>query len=54
MNEPPSLLRNDGGNHVRVRSLKLVGVRSNRSASGAVVTLMIDQHNNLAMDVHVD
>jgi hypothetical protein len=39
MNEPPSLLRNDGGNRLPFLSLKLVGVRSNRSAIGAVVTL---------------
>src|SRR4029077_3473221 len=39
MNEPPSLLRNDGGNRLPFLSLKLVGVRSNRSAIGTVVTL---------------
>jgi hypothetical protein len=39
MNEAPSLLRNDGGNRLPFLSLKLVGVKSNRSAIGAVVTL---------------
>src|SRR4029077_11797690 len=39
MNEPPSLLRNDGGNRLPFLSLKLVGVKSNRSAIGARVTL---------------
>ena len=32
-------MRNDGGNRLPFLSLKLVGVRSNRSAIGAVVTL---------------
>jgi hypothetical protein len=28
--------------------------KMNNIEKGAIVTLMIDQHNNLAMDVHVD
>ena len=39
MNESPGLLRNDGGNRQGWLSLKLIGVRSNRDAIGARVTL---------------
>jgi hypothetical protein len=37
MNEPPSLLRNDVSGHNRWLKVKLVGVKSNRSAIGATV-----------------
>ncbi len=40
MNEPPSLLRNDGGNRQRFLSIKLAGRESNRSGIGARVTVV--------------
>ncbi len=39
MNESPGLLRNDGGNRLNWISLKLAGVKSNRSGIGARVTI---------------
>ena len=39
MNEPPSLLRNDYAGKNAWLELKLVGVRSNRSAIGATVVV---------------
>ena len=39
MNEPPSLLRNEGGNSKSFLSLRLVGVKSNRDGIGARVTV---------------
>ncbi len=40
MNETPSLLRNEGGNASTFVSVRLVGVKSNRSAIGARVTVV--------------
>jgi hypothetical protein len=43
-NEPPSLLRNEGGNKRNWLLVKCVGTRSNRSAIGARVRLVAGQH----------
>lgn len=40
-NEPPSLLRNDGGNKQNWLMVKCVGTRSNRSAIGARVRVIV-------------
>ncbi len=39
MNEPPSLLRNDGGNRLSFISIKLIGSKSNKDGIGARVTI---------------
>ncbi|MBI3473493.1 MAG: CRTAC1 family protein [Candidatus Solibacter usitatus] len=41
MNQPPSLLRNEGGNRNRFLNLRLVGTKSNRSAIGARVVVTV-------------
>lgn len=41
MNEPPTLLRNDGGNRQNSVTLRLVGTHANRSAVGARVTVTV-------------
>jgi len=43
-NEPPTLLRNDGGNKQNWLMVKCVGTRSNRSAIGARVRVIAGQH----------
>ncbi|MEJ7708740.1 MAG: CRTAC1 family protein [Pyrinomonadaceae bacterium] len=40
MNEPPTILRNDGGNRQNFLSLKLLGRKANRSGIGARVTIV--------------
>lgn len=45
MNEPPTLLRNDGGNRQHFLNLTLVGTRSNRSAIGARVTVTVGERS---------
>jgi hypothetical protein len=47
VNDPPSLLRNDGGNANRWITLKLVGTRSNRSAIGARVRVVTGAHSQV-------
>lgn len=42
MNEPPSILRNDGGNGQRFLNLKLTGRKANRSGIGARVTVVCE------------
>ncbi|UCF39247.1 MAG: CRTAC1 family protein [Acidobacteriota bacterium] len=42
MNDPLSLLRNDGGNRNNFIAIKLIGVDSNRSAIGALVRVLSD------------
>jgi hypothetical protein len=44
LNEPPSLLRNDLGGHNHWLKVKLIGVKSNRSAIGARVTARYGGH----------
>ncbi|MCG6925286.1 MAG: CRTAC1 family protein [Acidobacteria bacterium] len=44
VNDPPSLLRNDGGNAGHWILIKLVGTRCNRSAIGARVRVVTDGH----------
>ncbi len=39
MNQPPSLLRNEGGNRNRFLNVRLVGTKSNRNAIGARVAV---------------
>jgi hypothetical protein len=43
-NEPPNLLRNDGGNKRNWLLVKCLGTRSNRSAIGARVRVVTGQH----------
>ena len=45
---PPTLLRNDGGNRNHWIVIKCVGTRSNRSAIGARVKVMIGNHGQVA------
>jgi hypothetical protein len=44
MNDPPSLLRNDGGNKNNWIKLKLVGTKCNRTAIGARVRVVTGKH----------
>jgi hypothetical protein len=44
MNDPPSLLRNDGGNKKNWIKLKLVGTKCNRTAIGTRVRVMTGNH----------
>jgi hypothetical protein len=44
MNDPPSLLRNDGGNKNNWIKIKLIGTRCNRTAIGARVRVVTGQH----------
>jgi hypothetical protein len=48
MNDPPSLLRNDGGNKNNWIKIKLVGTQCNRTAIGARVRVVTGKH--LQMD----
>lgn len=47
MNEPPTLLRNDGGNRNRWLKIKTVGTRSNRSGIGARVRVVAGKHSQV-------
>ena len=44
MNDPPSLLRNDGGNQNNWIKIKLVGTKCNRTAIGARVRVVTGKH----------
>lgn len=44
MNDPPSLLKNDGGNQGNWTKIKLVGTTCNRSAIGARVRVVTGDH----------
>jgi len=44
MNEPPSLLRNDGGNKNNWIKIKLIGTKCNRTAIGARVRVVCGNH----------
>jgi len=44
MNDPPSLLRNDGGNKNNWIKIKLIGTRCNRTAVGARVRVVTGKH----------
>ncbi len=47
MNDPPSLLRNDGGNKNNWITLKLLGTKCNRSAIGARVKVATGKHTQM-------
>jgi hypothetical protein len=47
MNEPPSLLRNDGGNKNNWIKIKLLGTRCNRTAIGARVYVTVGKHTQM-------
>jgi hypothetical protein len=47
MNEPPSLLRNDGGNRNNWIKLKLVGTKCNRTAIGARARVVTGSHSQI-------
>jgi hypothetical protein len=47
MNDPPSLLRNDGGNRHNWIKIKLIGTRCNRTAIGARVQVSIAGHTQM-------
>src|SRR6266571_3052280 len=47
MNDPPSLLRNDGGNKNNWIKIKLVGTKCNRSAIGARVRVVTGKHSQM-------
>jgi hypothetical protein len=44
LNDPPSLLRNDGGNKQNWIKVKLIGVKCNRTAIGARVRVITGKH----------
>ena len=44
MNDPPSLLRNDGGNQNNWIKIKLLGTKCNRTAIGARVRVVTGNH----------
>ncbi len=44
MNDPPSLLRNDGGNQNNWIKIKLLGTKCNRTAIGARVRVVTGKH----------
>ena len=44
MNDPPSLLRNDGGNQQSWIKIKLIGTKCNRTAIGARVRVVTGKH----------
>src|SRR5467141_2693110 len=44
MNDPPSLLRNDGGNQQNWIKIKLIGTKCNRTAIGARVRVVTGKH----------
>jgi hypothetical protein len=47
LNEPPSLLRNDGGNHNNSITIKLLGTTSNRTGLGARVRIVVGDHSQM-------
>ena len=47
MNDPPSLLRNDGGNKNNWIKLKLIGTQCNRTALGARAYVTIGKHRQM-------
>lgn len=47
MNDPPSLLRNDGGNAQNWIKLKLIGTKCNRTAIGARVRVVTGTHSQI-------
>jgi enediyne biosynthesis protein E4 len=47
MNDPPSLLRNDGGNKQNWIKIKLVGTKCNRTAIGARVRIVTGTHSQI-------
>ncbi len=47
MNDPPSLLRNDGGNRLNWIKIKLVGTQCNRTAIGARVLVVTGKHSQI-------
>jgi enediyne biosynthesis protein E4 len=47
MNDPPSLLRNDGGNAQNWIKLKLIGTKCNRTAIGARVRVVTGTHTQI-------
>jgi hypothetical protein len=47
MNEPPSLLRNDGGSKQNWIKIKLVGTQCNRTAIGVRVRVMTGKHTQM-------
>jgi enediyne biosynthesis protein E4 len=47
MNDPPSLLRNDGGNKQKWIKIKLVGTKCNRTAIGARVRVVTGTHSQI-------
>ena len=47
MNDPPVLLRNDGGNRNRWLQIKALGTRSNRSGIGAKVAVKAGEHTQV-------
>jgi len=47
MNDPPSLLRNDGGNKQNWIKVKLVGTHCNRTAIGARVRVTVGSHTQI-------
>jgi hypothetical protein len=47
MNDPPSLLRNDGGNRNNWIKLKLIGTKCNRTAIGARARVVTGDHSQI-------
>jgi hypothetical protein len=47
MNDPPSLLRNDGGNKNNWIKVKLLGTQCNRTAIGARVQVVTGKHSQM-------
>ncbi len=47
MNDPPSLLRNDGGNKQNWIKIKLIGTKCNRTAIGARVRVVTGTHSQI-------
>ena len=47
MNDPPSLLRNDGGNRQNWIKIKLIGTKCNRTAIGARVRVITGKHTQM-------
>ena len=47
MNDPPSLLRNDGGNRNNWVKIKLVGTKCNRTAIGTRVKVTVGKHTQM-------
>jgi enediyne biosynthesis protein E4 len=47
LNDPPSLLRNDGGNQQNWIKIKLIGTKCNRTAIGARVRVITEKHTQM-------